>query len=73
MNWKWEEFSIDAQKTIMEKCIVSLREGTAYDLSALLNAFQVMDYRWKENESVKPHFSTLWISDGKFGNELSMG
>jgi hypothetical protein len=53
MKWKWGDLSTDAQKTMMGKCTVFLREGNGFDLSALLNAFQVMGYRWKENESVK--------------------
>jgi hypothetical protein len=53
MKWKWEEFSIGTQKMLMEKCIVFLQEGNTFDLSSLLNAFQEMKYRWKENESVK--------------------
>jgi hypothetical protein len=53
MNWKWEEFSLDTQKTMMERCIVTLRDGNEVVLSALLNGFKTIDYRWTDSDSVK--------------------
>jgi hypothetical protein len=66
MNWKWEEFSVDTQKAMLERCIVSFQEGTVVGLSSLLNSFQVMGYRWKENGSVRQVIFAGIISH--FGN-----
>jgi hypothetical protein len=53
MKWKWEEFSIDARNALLGGFIVSLQDVSGVGLSSLLNSFRVMEYRWKENESVK--------------------
>jgi hypothetical protein len=53
MKWKWEDFSFNEHKTLMGKCTVLLREGTVFDLSSLLNGFQLMECRWNEDESMK--------------------
>jgi hypothetical protein len=68
MNWKWGDLSTDAQKTMMGKCTVFLREGNGFDLSALLNAFQVMEYRWKENESMRESIFTGIVKNFGHGN-----
>jgi hypothetical protein len=68
MNWKWEEFSVDTQKAMLERCVVSFQEGTVVGLSSLLNSFQVMEYRWKENDSVKQSIFTGIVKSFGHGN-----
>jgi hypothetical protein len=53
MNWKWKEFSLDVQRTMMKRCIVTLRDGDEVQLSALLNGFKTIDYPWTDSDSVK--------------------
>jgi hypothetical protein len=53
MKWKWEDLSFTEHKTLKGKCTVLLREGTVFDLSSLLNGFQLMECRWNEDESMK--------------------
>jgi hypothetical protein len=68
MNWKWEEFSVDTQKAMLKRCIVFLQEGTVVGLSSLLNSFQVMGYRWKENGSVRQAIFTGIVRNFGHGN-----